>query len=255
MKLDDLLKLDRVAKNAGTRNPEGIMESMGYRFIDPGESVEGYLLRWKKSTYYGVRRSLTGKKRDFAIMHEATHGICRHLDLPGFVTAAGAHLDRDSFGSYKLVAGTERDANIGSADFIIDTASILDMLGYEKADVAAYRTSLESFEKAVSDYQAQLSIVKSNGSPKSRILRMMDYSEELNRMYGKLQEQAQDIMHSGLCLSLTEIAKEFGVPESIIAYKIEALAIRNYDVSIIELPDFHKVFSQWNPTSEQSITC
>ena len=246
MKVEYLKKMDRVARAVGSREPDDVLESLGYVFMDPGNSVDGFIMKRKGTTYYGVSPSLTGRKYDFGVMHEGFHGICGHLDLPGFVSEGGAHTDTGSFGNYKMVAGTERDANIGAADFIIDTQGILDMLGYDNADVAAYRISVESFDTAVRDYQRHFDIVVSNGSPESRIRRMRAYQRELARMYNELQEQAQDIMNSGICLSKYDIAREFGVPEFIIDYKFEALALRKYSVSTVELPTFDKVFSRWN---------
>ena len=38
---------------------------------------------------------------------------------------------------------------------------------------------------------------------------------------------------------------EFGVPEYIIDYKLEALELRNYSVATVELPPFEKVFRGW----------
>lgn len=236
--------MDRIAKSAGSREPDDVLESLCYVFMDPGNSVNGFIIKRKGTTYYGVSPSLTGRKYDFDVMHEGFHGICGHLDLPGFVSEGGAHTDSGSFGNYKLVAGAERDANIGAADFIIGTQGILDMLGYDNADVAAYRTSVESFDQTVRDYQRHFDIVLSNGSPESRIRRMRAYPRELVKLYTELQEQAQNIMNSGVCLSKYDIACEFGVPEFIIDYKFKALALRNFSVSTVELPTFDKVFSR-----------
>ena len=42
------------------------------------------------------------------------------------------------------------------------------------------------------------------------------------------------------------IARECGVPEYIVEYKLEALAVRNYGIAVAELPAFDKVLSRWN---------
>lgn len=247
MRVEYLNKMDRIAKKAGTREPDDVLEAMGCVFMDPGGSVDGFVSRRKGTTYYGVNQNITGKKYDFGVMHEGFHILCRHLDIPGFLNgAAPSHVDNaGSFADYKMVASTERDANIGAADFIIDTQTILDMLGYDSADVAAYRNSVESFDQAVRDYQRHFDIVLSIGSPESRIRRMRAYQRKLAGMYTELQEQAQDISNSGICLTKYAIAQEFGVPEYIIDYKFEALDVRKYSVATVELPTFDKVFSRW----------
>ena len=245
MRIEVLKKMDRIAKAAASRDPDDLLAYMGYVFIDPGNSVDGFIMRRKGTTYYGVSRNLTGKKYDFGVMHEGFHGLCGHLDFPGFLNGAGAHTDIGSFSDFHLVASTERDANIGAADFVVDTEAVLDMMGYDNADVVAYRASVESFEQAVRDYKRHYSIVRLNGSPEGRVRRLEAYQQELARMYEELQEQARDIRHGGCCLTKGEMAQEACVPAYIIDFKLEALEVRGYDVSGIELPTFDKVFSRW----------
>ena len=247
MKVEYLKKMDRIAKAAGSREPDDVLEAMGCVFMDPGGSIDGFVTRRKGTTYYGVNQGISGRKYDFGVMHEGFHIVCGHLDLQGFLQGNGAHMDlAGSFADYKLVASTERDADIGAADFICDTQTTLDMLGYDCADVAAYRDSVESFEQHQREYERHYNIVLLNGSSEARIRRMRAYQRDLARMYQELQEQAQDIVNSGICLTKYQMAQEFGVPEYIIDYKFEALALRNYDVATVELPSFDRVFSRWN---------
>ena len=246
MKVEYLYKMDRIAKKARTREPEDVLAYMGYIFMDPGTSVDGFIMRRKGTTYYGVNQNISGLKYDFCVMHEGFHGLCRHYEVPGFLSSGGAHADTGICGNYKIVVETERDANIGAADFILDTQMTLDMLGYDCADVAAYRSDLESFEHHAAEYQRHLDLVRSMDSSKARLRRMLAYQQELARMYEELQEQARDIANSGLCLTKNEIAREFGVPEYIVDYKFEALELRNFDIPNIELPSFTTVFSNWN---------
>lgn len=238
--------MDRIVKKAKSHNAADVMDYMNYRFMDPGYAVDGFITRYKGSKYYGVSDSLTGKKREFAIYHEGFHGICGHLDIPGFLSSNGFHTEDGNFADYKLVADTERDANIGAADQVIDTRSILDMLGYDNKDVAGYCKSVQSFEQAMADYKSHFSTVLTNGSDEKRIRRMRAYQEELSRMYEELQEQAQDISNAGVCLSRDQIAGEFGVPEFIIDYKMRALEIRHYDIPEVELLSFGSVFTDWD---------
>lgn len=48
----------------------------------------------------------------------------------------GAHTD--TFENHRMLAWTEREANIGAADTLIDTEAFLEMSGYESEDVRAY---------------------------------------------------------------------------------------------------------------------
>ena len=51
----------------------------------------------------------------------------------------GAHTD--TFENHRMLAWTEREANIGAADTLIDTEAFLEMSGYESEDVRAYIAS------------------------------------------------------------------------------------------------------------------
>ena len=128
---------------------------------------------------------------------------------------------------------------------LIDTVQFLEMTGYDSADVQAYIKSVESFEKAASDYQNHLDIVQSSGASDYRIQRMQAYQRDLYAMYKELQEQAADISNTGVCLTRSELAAEFNVPEFIIDYKFEAMSVRKYKVPSVELPPYDKVFGGW----------
>ena len=242
MKLEHLKKMDHIIKAAGTRKPDDVLEYMGYIYIDPGENIPGFIAKRKNTVYYGVNRQLTAAQYAFGSFHEAFHGICAHLDIPGFLQNGG---HTDTFRNRHIVAKTEREANIGASDVLIETKLFLEMTGYDSADVRAYLNSVDSFEKAVDDYRRHYEIVVANGSSEERVQRMNAYQQELARMHEELQEQAQDLLNSGRCFSKEEIAREFGVPVMIIDYKYEAMKTRNYNVPSVELPAFDKVFSGW----------
>ena len=242
MKIEYLKKMERIVKSSGSRDPDVVLDCMGYIYVDPGESLPGFITKRKNMIYYGVNRNMSPQQYAFGSFHEAFHGICGHLDLPGFL-GGGAHAD--NFQMTYSVAKTERDANIGAADVVIDTATFLEMVGYDSAEVRSYIRSVDSFEQAVRDYRSHYEAVVANGSPESRIRKMVAYQSDLARMYEQLQEQARDITNSGLCLTTPEIAKEFCVPDYIVDYKYEAMAVRNYDVPSVELPSFDRVFGGW----------
>ena len=242
MKLEYLKKMDKIIRDAGTRKPDEVLSYMGFIYMDPGESLPGFIMKQKQIVYYGVNKKLPEKKYAFASFHEAFHGICGHLNLADFVRQ-GAHAD--TFENHRMLAWTEREANIGAADTLIETERFLEMSGYDSEDVKAYTKSLEAFEKAVENYQSHYHIVLNNGSSEKRIRRMQDYQEKLARLYEELREQADDIMNAGYCLSRTEMAAALEVPEFVIDYKYEAMAVRNYHVPRVELPTFDKVFGNW----------
>ena len=242
MKLEYLKKMDRIIKAAGTRNPDDVLAYMGFIYIDPGENIPGFIMKRKNTVYYGVNSRLSAAQYAFGSFHEAFHSICNHLDLPGFLQNGG---HTDTFQNRHIVAHTERDANIGASDVLIETQPFLEMTGYDCEDVRAYLNSVDSFEKAVDDYHRHYEIVVANGSPENRIQRMAAYQQELARMHEELREQAQDLLNSGCYVSKDVIAREFGVPAMIVDYKYEAMRIRNYKVPSVELPAFDKVFSGW----------
>ena len=135
MKLEYLKKMDKIIRDAGTRNPDDVLSSMGFIYIDPGTSLPGFIMKQKQIVYYGVNKNLPEKKYAFASFHEAFHGICGHLSLADF-TRQGAHAD--TFENHKVLALTEREANIGAADTLIETDLFLEMSGYDSEDVKAY---------------------------------------------------------------------------------------------------------------------
>ncbi len=242
MKLEHLKKMDRIMKKAGTRDPDAVLSSMGFICIDPGNSLPGFITRRKGFVYYGVNRNFSRQKYAFASFHEAFHAICGHLDTPGFLQD-GAHAD--SFLEGHAVAITERDANIGAADALIEPEVFLEMCGFFSGEVKSYLASLSSFEKAVEDYQNHFDTVIRAGSPQERIRKMKSYREELSRLYERLQEQAADLAGSGQILSRPEMARELEVPEYVIDYKTEAMSIRNYNIPRVDLPSYDKVFRKW----------
>lgn len=245
MELKYLKKMDALVKKAGTDDPDAVMEELKFVYMDPGPYMDGFIAKRKSIKYYGVPKSLENKKRRFSTFHEGFHGICGHLDIPGFLTDDGLHVDKGNFAGYKLVASTERDANIGAADQVIDTALILEMLGYDNKEVESYRQSVATFEETLNDYKSHYGIVICGDMPEHQIERMRDYQERLTGLRRRLEEQAQDIANSGVCLSKAAIAREFGVPEYIIDYKLRALEIRKYNVPSVELISFGKVFTEW----------
>ena len=242
MKLEYLQKMDRIIRTVGSRDPDDILACMGFIYIDPGQNLSGFIAKRKNTVYYGVNKKFTGQKYAFCSFHEAFHGLCGHLNTPDFLLNGG---HTETYQSTRHVARTEREANIGAADTVIDTDTFLEMTGYDSEDVRAYTKSVESFEQTVKDYRTHYEIVIANGSPEARIRRMEAYQSELSRMYAELQEEAQDILNSGTCLSVPEIARAFGVPDTIVNLKYEAMAVRKYKVPSLELPTFDKVFRGW----------
>ena len=242
MNLESLKKMDCIIRTVGSRDPDEILACMGFIYIDPGQNLSGFIAKRKNTVYYGVNKKFTGQKYAFCSFHEAFHGLCGHLNTPDFLQNGG---HSETYQSYGNVAKTEREANIGAADTVIDTETFLEMVGYDSADVQAYTRSVESFEQAVGDYRKHYEIVIANGSPEARIRRMTAYQRELSRMYAELQEQAQDILNADTCLSVPEIAQAFGVPDTIVNLKYEAIAVRKYKVPSLELPTFDKVFGGW----------
>ena len=164
MKLEYLKKMDKIIRDAGTRNPDDVLSSMGFIYMDPGTSLPGFIMKQKQIVYYGVNKNLPEKRYTFASFHEAFHGICGHLSLADF-TKQGAHAD--TFENHRLLAWTEREANIGAADTLIETELFLEMSGYDSEDVKAYIRSVEAFEKAVENYHNHYNIVLNNGSPEN----------------------------------------------------------------------------------------
>ena len=248
MTLNELLVLDAFFGEATPDQLGEVLESKGLNPLDPGPSIGGFLAKRKSFYYYGVNSTFPAKKKQFGIAHEGTHFALDHISHPGFMDNNGFHYDHvHSFSGYKVIVSTEKDANIGAADRICDTQVTLDMMGYDRTDVIAYRNSVKSFDKTLKAYRAHFEIVVSNNaSEERRIRRMEEYKERLTRMYYELLEHAEDISNSNICLTKPEMAAELGVPEYIIDLKCEALRIRNYDVPDLELPSFTKVFRDWH---------
>ena len=239
IRLEYLKKMDRIVAEAGPGSARRAIDSLGYEFIAPGHRVRGFIMMPKGTVCYGVNRDLPGRMQEFGIFHEGFHGICGHILLPDFLTGSlPLHVDRfESLSAQKVIASTELDANIGAADFVCDTQAVLEMLGYYREDVRSYREDVRTFEAHAQEYARTFA---------EHTLDAREHREELGRMSRSLQEQAQELMNSGACLSKNEIARQEDVPAYVIDLKIAALNIRGYRIGEVELPAYDKVFRCWS---------
>ena len=244
MLLQHLEKMDSYVEKAGSDDPSDIADYLGYLFVDPGPSIEGFITVRKQTICYGVNKGMRKKKYKFGVGHELYHGVCGHIQIPGFLSGkALSHVDGiGSMADYKLVASTEREANIGSADLICDTDTTLEMIGYDNGYYLEFRQNMADFTQYDRDLRKYLDLSRCNPESDKYRRKVNWYRSELERLYEEIQEQSSDLVNSGICFSKGEIARELGVPESIVSYKIDALSIRGYDIDMVELPSFEKIF-------------
>ena len=52
MKLAYMKKMDRIIRLAGTRDPDEILACMGFIYLDPGKSLQGFIAKRKNTVFF-----------------------------------------------------------------------------------------------------------------------------------------------------------------------------------------------------------
>lgn len=244
MTISALNKLESISANINSRDPRAIAEHLGIRLVNACGSLIAFVTIVKGLTFIAVNPRLSAKKYDYALSHELGHVVCKHLNAPGFL-GNGVHQET-SLMSIPLYASTlceqEKEANLIAADFMLDTRTVLEMVGYENRSVAQYRELRAKLREVQGDYESTLFSVTGRDISASLRRRLVDTRRLFQRTSSELKAIEQELQQMDCCLTIPEMAQELRVSSVIMEYKLEALRIRGYDVDPVELASYSQIF-------------
>ena len=117
------LQAERCRRRCGTRDPYGLLASLGaeVRLSDryPEDGLRGYCAVMNRTDYVVINAKLAEAERRVVAAHEAGH-LVLHRDR----LKVGALKDMDL---YNAADSMEREANLFAADFLIDDADVLEL--------------------------------------------------------------------------------------------------------------------------------
>lgn len=239
-----LNKLESISKKINSRDPRAIADYLDIPVVDACGSLIAFVTVEKGVTFIAVNPRLGPKKYDYALCHELGHVVSKHLNAPSFL-ANGVHQET-SLMSIPLYASTlceqEKEANLIAADFMLDTQTVLDMVGYGNESVAHYREIRAKQRDVQRSYESTLFSVHGRDISTSLRRRLVETRRLFQRTSDKLKSIEQELQHMDCCLTIPEMARELKVSSVIVEYKLEALRIRGYDVDPVELASYSRVF-------------
>lgn len=234
-----------IAKAKGSKDPEVIADFHRSKILI-GSPLEGAIIgmsfRCSTLGVISVNRNLDTVWRLFAYWHELAHVFRKHIDEPEF----GFHQDRGLFTvavDSHTISRQEREANIISAEYNLDTGDVLELIGYNNRTMQDYRRLKQYQEQLASAYDA-LRFSTFGEHPTNAVkYRMAEYRRTLHELEEKRTDLESDLAAMHCIKSFSEIAGELGTNEIILKYKLEAMRIRGYDIDVQELEQYNKVFS------------
>lgn len=233
-----------IAKAKGSKDPEVIADFYRSKILI-GSPLEGAIIgmsfRCSTLGVISVNRNLDAVWRMFAYWHELAHVFRKHIDEPEF----GFHQDRGLFTvalDSHTISKQEREANIISAEYNLDTGEVLELIGYNNQTMQDYRR-LKQYQEQLSSAYDTLRFSTFGEHPTNTVkYRMAEYRRALQELDEKRADLESDLAAMHCIKSFSEIAGELGTNEIILKYKLEAMRIRGYDIDAQELEQYNKVF-------------
>lgn len=233
-----------IAKAKGSKDPEVIADYHRSKILigTPLEgSIIGMSFRCSTLGVLSVNRDLDTVWRMFAYWHELAHIFRKHIDEPGF----GFHQDRGLFSvpvDSHTISRQEREANIISAEYNLDTDEVLELICYNNRTMRDYR-KLKQYQEQLSHAYDALRFSTFGESPTASVkYRMAEYRHALRELDEKRCDLEADLISMNCVKSFYEIAGELGTNEVILKYKLEAMRLRGYDIDVDELERYDQVF-------------
>ena len=243
LKEDIFAATDEAVKKAhGSTDPTVVAACNNILVAQPlSGSLIGMAMRYSTLCVVAVNYQLNRVWHNFALWHEIGHVALGHIDDPAFVN----HQDRGLFTlpvDSRTIPRHEREANLVSAEYSVDTNSVLGLIGYDNSTMRDYRSLKKHQAQLTQAYDALRFSTDVNHSSNSVKYRMVEYRRALMALDEKRQDLESDMAAMNCVLSLSEIAHEIGTSETILKYKLEAMRIRGYDIDIQELERYDRVF-------------
>ena len=231
-----------IAKAHGSRDPEVVADYSNILIGAPlSGTIIGMAIRFSYLGTVAVNGKLKEVWRLFALWHELAHVLQKHVDDPSF----NYHKDYAIFSQpvdSHSIPRQEREANLISAEYNIDSESILEMIAYNDRTMQDYRR-LKKYQEQLSHAYDVLRFSTFGEQPTNRVkYRMAEYRRLLRELDEKRCDLESDLSAMHCVKPISEIAGEVGTTVTIIKYKLEAMRIRGYDIDVQELERYDQVF-------------
>lgn len=240
---DLVVKMNAIIEITG-HDPEAVAKHLNARISPAYGTINGMLTKHGHRYYIALNESQPVYQFIFAFWHELFHLLAGHLEIAGFTTCNGIHLDIDTFSNgymtRRLVAYTERIANLGAADRILDTGEILLSIGYTV--LQEYRSSKKEYWNLLQRYQHIQNALRHSSSTVLKC-QIQEAHKDLKRSYEKMMDLESSFSHDDF-MTIPQIAQANQVPVHYVGYKLEALRLQGFDIDPQELLSYDKVFTK-----------
>lgn len=237
-----LERMDVLVARAGTSDPYELADFLRVFIQDlTSNKLIAFVMKKSGVTCIGLNARLNFAKKMVILMHELTHVVC-HID---FINSFGiGYGEINAFQSLKHrnIVRQEYEANVVAADFNLPTDEVLEMLGYNNNSLREYRRILAAFKRHQNEYEQFLASVIFTTKSNYTRQKLLNWKRRMKEWQDELEEMQHDLTYSGDFMTTAEIAGEFGLPQSIVDYKLEALRLRGYDLDAVELVRHNQVF-------------
>lgn len=245
--LDDTIFLATdaaIEKAHGSRDPEVVADFNNILIGDPlTGSIVGMSMRFAYLGSVAVNGKLDTVWRLFTLWHELAHVFRKHVDDPSF----NYHQDRGIFTQpvdSRAIPRQEKEANLISAEYNIETDLVLELIGYNNRTMQDYRRLKHYQDQLSHAYEALRFSSFGEQPPASVKYRLAEYRRALRELDEKKYDLESDLVASHCIRSMSEIAGEIGTSEIILKYKFEAMRIRGFDIDVQELERYDQVFGE-----------
>ena len=141
LKEDIFAATDEAVKKAhGSTDPTVVAACNNILVAQPlSGSLIGMAMRYSTLCVVAVNYQLNRVWHNFALWHEIGHVALGHIDDPAFVN----HQDRGLFTlpvDSRTIPRHEREANLVSAEYSVDTGAVLGLIGYDNSTMRDYRS-------------------------------------------------------------------------------------------------------------------
>ena len=205
--------------------------------------INGMITKIGRRYHIALNERQPAYQYTFAFWHELFHLLARHLEIAGFADSGGFHIDVDTFKSSfakRLVVYTEKIANLGAADQMLDTGDILLAIGYNVLE--EYRASRKDYWNLLQRYQRISNALRHSSSAVLKC-QFEQAHTELKRSYEKMMDLESSFSRSSF-MTIPQIARASQVPQHYVVYKLDALRLQGFDIDPQELVSYDKVFTK-----------
>lgn len=238
-------KIDAAIKTLGTRDFRTAAEHFKILVVPITSSILGYAAHYRIIPAIGVNERLEGLEEQITGWHEIGHVLAGHIWEPsitskGLLDTAFFTEDADSHS----IAQHEKIANLVAAHAVVDTAEMLEAIGYNSRTLKQYRRLKERQDELRREYE-RLMFSVDHGRANTKVeTSMKGYKRTLDMLEAEKNVLEGDLIAMNVSRSFSDIAAQMGVSERVVRYKLEALRLMGYDIDPQELERFDRMFAK-----------